>query len=345
MKKVLFATTALVATAGMAAAEVSFGGFGRFGLYYQENDNEIGSSTRIEQRFRLTATGVATSDNGLKFEGRIRFQTDESGANPVQVGGAGAGNIYTGGGYGSSNVAQRSAAGFAVTSGGFRLDVGHVSDVIDSGDVINYYGYGVGLTSFVEQSSGWALPASGFGTSGDDARIDPTIKLRYAMGDLTVSGSYTDGAETVIGDTTPTFISEAEEWQLGVGYNFGNYSAGIAFGNRSVDLTDEDRATTSVDNDFWAATFGGDIGAFAFSILVGDSDLQDDTSYGFSVKYDISAATDIRFAFSDNGFDVADEAYGIGFRHSLGGGVSLRGGIGQNIAGNSVADLGVVFNF
>jgi outer membrane protein OmpU len=302
MKKVLFATTALVATAGMAAAEVSFGGFGRFGLYYQENDNDIGNSTRIEQRFRLTATGVTTSDNGLKFEGRIRFQTDESGSNVTQEA---AGADYDGGGFGSSNVAQRSAAGFAVTSGGFRLDVGHVSDVIDSGDVLNYYGYGIGLTSFVEQSSGWELPSSGFGTSGDDARIDPTVKLRYTMGDFTASASYTDGSDTVgaitadeaavLGLAAGSAFGSRDEWQIGFGYNFGNYSAGIAFGNEDAEVTDVTGASFSADNDFWALGFGGDIGAFAFSIVVGDSDLQDDTSYGFSVKYDVSAATDVRF--------------------------------------------------
>jgi outer membrane protein OmpU len=34
MKKILFATTALIATAGMAAAEVRLSGYGRFGLDY-----------------------------------------------------------------------------------------------------------------------------------------------------------------------------------------------------------------------------------------------------------------------------------------------------------------------
>ena len=34
MKKVLFATTALVATASVAAADVTFGGYGRFGVLY-----------------------------------------------------------------------------------------------------------------------------------------------------------------------------------------------------------------------------------------------------------------------------------------------------------------------
>jgi outer membrane protein OmpU len=73
MKKVLFATTALVATAGMAAADVSFGGFGRFGMIYKDADGSD-STTHIEQRFRLTVTGTATSDNGLEFEGRIRIE-------------------------------------------------------------------------------------------------------------------------------------------------------------------------------------------------------------------------------------------------------------------------------
>ena len=338
MKKVLFATTALIATTGMAAAEVTFGGFGRFGLFYQEgNDATPGNDeTRIEQRFRLTATGTATADNGLEFEGRIRWQTDDQ-AN------------------GNSNVADNSAAGFAVSTGGFRLDVGNVSDVIDSGDVVNYYGFGVGLTSFAEQSSAFnGIPASGFGVSSDDTEVLPTVKLRYTAGDFTVSASVTDGTSSqtaaVAADPTatppvvavPASAVEREEYQIGFGYNFGNYSVGAAFGNEE----EMDTATgVTLDNDFWAISFDGEIGAFAFSILIGDSDSNDETMYGFSVKYDVSDATEIRFAFSDSGLDAEDEVVAIGFRHGLGGGVSLRGGIGQNTSGDTVADLGVIFNF
>ncbi len=327
MKKVLFATTALIATGSMAAAEVSFGGFGRFGLFYDEgNDATVGNDeVRIEQRFRLTATGTTTADNGLEFEGRIRWQTDDQAT-------------------GAANVANNSAAGFAVTSGGFRLDVGHVSDVIDSGDVVNYYGYGVGLTSFAEQSSAFNnVPASGFGTGTDD--VAPTVKLRYTMGDFTASASITD--DSGVTDTVAGTVTKREEYQIGFGYNFGNYSAGVAFGSEDTDVLDSTTGalTASVENDFWVVSFDGEIGAFAFSILVGDSDINDETMYGLSAKYDIGAATEIRFAFSDSGLDAEDEVVAIGFRHGLGGGVSLRGGIGQNTAGNTIADLGVIFNF
>lgn len=337
MKKVLFATTALIATSGMAAAEISFGGFGRFGLLYTEGTAD---ETRVEQRFRLTITGTTTSDNGLDFEGRIRFQTDDTAT-------------------GAATIAQRSAAGFAVSTGGFRLDVGHVSDVLDSGDVVNYYGYGVGLTSFGEQSSNFGLPASGFGTSPDDTTIAPTVKLRYTFGDFTASVSFTDDASTVqpanVGSTAVTTTSTVgEEYQIGIGYSFGNYSVGALWGNADTTVTTTTTpfggtptvVSTTTDNDFWAISFGGEIGAFAFSILVGDDDSGADTGYGFSVKYDVGAATEIRFAYS-NDRDVVgqDDVVAIGFRHSLGGGVSLQGGVGQNSSGNTIADLGVIFNF
>lgn len=323
MKKVLFATTALVATAGMAAADVSFGGYGRFGLFYQENATGT-DETRIEQRFRLTVTGTTTSDNGLEFEGRIRFQSDENSA-------------------GASNTAASSAAGFAVSTGGFRLDVGNVSDVIDSGDVLDYYGYGIGLTSFLEQSSNFSLPASGFGTSEDFTTKAPTVKLRYNMGDFSFAVSYTDDAVTQsissAGNSPATTGGGNSEFQIGAGYSFGNYSVGAVYGSA------ENGVSAGVDNDFWALNFAGDVGALGFSVLVGDSDAQAGTSYGFSVKYDIGAATEVRFVYSESGNNGSKtDGYGIGFRHGLGGGVTLAGGIGDN-QGSSTADIGVIFNF
>ncbi|GGX40911.1 porin [Tateyamaria omphalii] len=329
MKKVLFATTALIATTGMAAAEISFGGFGRFGLIYNDGADD---ETSIEQRFRLNITGTATADNGLEFGARARIETNDGADSDVR------------------------AAEFNVESGGFRLDVGNTSDVIDSGDVLDYYGYGVGLTALVETSTNFALPASGISGDGD---VPATIKLRYTAGDFTVAASVTDDRDVTsitVASTagtatanTATTVSR-EEWQIGFGYNFGNYNVGVAFGNEDVTTTTlvngaAAATSTNVDNDFWALGFGGEIGAFAFTLLVADTDANPDTAYGVSAKYDVGAATEIRFAYSDTGAAGDDtDAYGIGFRHSLGGGVSLQGGVGE-VAGNTVADLGVRFDF
>ncbi|CRL12534.1 porin [Rhodobacteraceae bacterium R_SAG1] len=304
MKKILFATTALVATAGVAAAEVTIGGSARFGLGYTEGAAE---ETRVEQRMRVNITGIAETDAGVKFEARMRLEANEDANSAISGRGPG-------------------AAGFAVSYGGFRLDVGNVSDVIDSGDVVDYYGYGIGLTSFLEQSSNGALSLTGFGAGAQD---QTTIKIRYSVGDFTVAASYSDRVAAGL-------VTERQQYQIGAGYNFGNYSIGAAFGSND---------NAGVDDDFWAASFKGSVGAASFSVLASDSDSQADVTVGASLNYDVTSATAIRFVVSDGGAAGAETAYGLGFRHGLGGGVTLAGGVGQNSADNTVADLGVSFSF
>jgi outer membrane protein OmpU len=323
MKKILFATTALIATAGMAAAEINLGGSARFGLAYNEGNAE---STRVEQRMRINITGIATTDAGVKFEARMRLESNEDGNSAISGRGPG-------------------AAGFAVSYEGLRVDVGNVSDVIDSGDVVDFYGYGIGLTSFIEQSSNAGLSLAGFGAGSQD---QTTVKARYTTGDFTVSASFSDrkAVAAVIstdsaGHTTTTSaaIAQRTQYQIGAGYNFGNYSVGAAFGSNQFD------AAATPDDDFWAASFGGSFGAFAFSILASDSDAQGDATFGGSVNYDLSSATSLRAVVSDGGTTTADTSYGIGFAHSLGGGVTLKGGVGSDSSSNTVGDLGVALSF
>ncbi|MEP5195147.1 MAG: porin, partial [Roseobacter sp.] len=209
MKKILMASTMLVATGGMAAADITFNGFGRFGLYFEENDTAGLDETRLEQRFRLNIVGTTETDGGVKFGARLRIETNDESS-----GRSATGDEATD--FRDNENAIRNPE-FNVQAGGFRLDVGNTSDVLDSGDVVDYFGFGVGLTSFLEQSSGFALPVSGI----DDAvEVAPTIKGRYAVGDFTVAASYTDDAES---DTN-------SEFQIGAGYTFGNYAVGIAYG-------------------------------------------------------------------------------------------------------------------
>ncbi|MFP4274859.1 MAG: porin, partial [Paracoccaceae bacterium] len=84
MKKILFATTALVATTGMAAADVTFGGYGRFGILYVE---DAAKETRVESRLRLNINASATSDNGLEFNALVRLQADDTGGGGAGIAG------------------------------------------------------------------------------------------------------------------------------------------------------------------------------------------------------------------------------------------------------------------
>lgn len=298
MKKILFASTALIATAGIASAEVTLGGYGRVGLLYNEgNVNE----TEIEQRMRLNITGIAETDAGVKLEARFRIQSDS--ASNSSIAGSAAG-----------------AAGFAVSYGGLRVDVGNVSNVMDSGDQVDLFGYGVGFTSFLEHNANFNAPTVGF--DNEDQNFT-TVKASYTFGDFSSSVSYIDDKTT-----------NDEQFQIGLGYTLAN---GMAIGAVYSD--------TDSTGDYWVLGLNGTAGAVGYSVIVGDGDNIDDTAFGASINYEVSSATSIRAMVSTGGDDANDTAYGLGFRHGLGGGVTFAGGVGSNTAGNTVADLGVVFNF
>ncbi|NIZ12976.1 porin [Phaeobacter sp. HF9A] len=307
MKKILFASTALVLTAGVASAEITLGGYGRVGLSYNEgNANE----TEVEQRMRLNITGIAETDAGVKLEARFRLQSDSAADNSIAGVGPG-------------------AAGFAVSYGGLRVDVGNVSNVLDSGDQIDLYGYGVGFTSFLEHNAAFSAPATGF---NEKAKNATTIKARYNFGDFSASVSY---QEDKVAGTNP------KEVQVGVGYTFGAMAVAAAYSN-----TDSTDPTTGVStsSDYWIIGLSGTAGAVGYSVIVADGDNIADTAIGGSINYELSSATSLRAMVSDGG-NATDTAFGVGFRHGLGGGVTLAGGVGSNTAGNTQADLGVVFNF
>ena len=315
MKKILFASTALVATAGVAAAELTIGGSARFGLAYNEAET---NETRIEQRMRVNITGIAETDAGVKLEARFRLEANED-DHENSISGRGPG-----------------AAGFAVSFGGLRVDVGNVSNVLDSGDQVDYYGYGIGFTYFLETDSNFNGPATGFGAGSADAT---TIKARYTVGDFSASLSYKEtraqaAVAAVAGNAGSAAVAADEEYQLGLGYTLAN---GMSIGAVYSD--------TDTAGDYWVIGLNGTAGAIGYTVMVGDGDNQQDTSISASMNYEVSSATSIRALVADGGVTGADTAYGIGFRHGLGGGVTLAGGVGSDSSSNTKADLGVSFSF
>jgi outer membrane protein OmpU len=321
MKKILFASTALVATAGVAAAELTWSGSGRLGVVYTE---DASNDTVLDHRFRLTVNGVTETDGGVKFEGRIRWEAndrDDNGANGT--GGAG-------------------AAGFAISTGGLRVDVGHVSDVFDSGDVVSWGGNGVGYTGFFDQANNFGgFQKVGFGSGARDSdgtgtdtdSEGQTIKALYTISDFTVNASFT------LNDTSRA--GSDESWQIGAGYNFGAHRIGAMYG----DNADAHQKAGSQ----WAIGADGSFGDFSYTALVGDNDTNSDAGgdvmVGLSGAYAVSAAGTVTGFVSTGGAAANDTSYGIGYAHSLGGGVSLAAGIGSGTDGKTKADAGVTFSF
>ncbi|MBO9434731.1 porin [Ruegeria sp. R13_0] len=370
MKKVLLATTALVATAGVAAAEVSFSGFGRFGLQYIEDNatTEIVSDTNttsgdtertvvttdeddafLDSRFRLNIDANAETDGGVGFSGRVRLQADDNAD-------------------GSAGTAGLNGAVFTTTYGGLRVDVGNIAGVIDN--LQDYYGFEPGLTLFTGQYVGAnfafdAYTSTGAGENG--------VYAGYTFGDFNVAVSYSgdDAGDDyeIIADDFVWETGDSEQWGISAAYAGSNW--GVAVGYAQSDdleatIADYDPATGVID-DAGATTVAADadmvvltghvtFGDLTITGLVGDEssdgdpdNLVFDTFWGLSAGYNLGAATQILFSYGDGSAEFDTQAFGLGAIYDLGGGVSLRGGIGSNKVGDgdttTVADLGVQFSF
>ena len=193
MKKILLATSVLVGTAGIAAADVNISGGARFGVLY----NGFTGLWDLTNRFTLNLDGSGETDGGLAFGGRVRIRAESGAAGAV------------------------SGSNAWIESNGLRLTVGNINGAIESmaglytnnvgltglgwhGVVTNYWGLvavpGPGIAYW-----GWdAFSSGGAGTMG--------VAVDYTMGDLAVHASY----GTVSGYTA-----------LSGSYNFGNWTVAL----------------------------------------------------------------------------------------------------------------------
>ncbi len=353
MKKVLFASTALIATASVAAADVRFSGYGRFGIGYQEDrtgsvasftnttvttasggvtttvtPNGVATgvdtdNTILISRFRLNIDGVVETDGGVEFSARVRLQADENAGN------------------GEANSAGLNGARFSVIYGGLRVDAGNVAGAFDN--LANYYGNEPGLENFVGQYSGVDYGFLGYSSTGSGSNA---VFFQYAVGDFAFGASY-DQATVAFGGVP----EDADRWDISATYTFNNITAALAYGQT-------DGGSFGIDPELLVFTLGGEWGDFSGTLFVGDEsdtaansagEATDDTFYGLSAAYNVGAATTLTFAYGDGSADGDTRQYGIGAIYDLGGGASLRGGIGDTKVGSADstirADFGAQFNF
>ncbi len=356
MKKLLIATTALVGTASVAAADITFSGYGRWGIIYEEDRASGGTDleeTRLESRYRLNIDSSTETDGGIRFAARIRVQADDNNDGSVDAGSFG-------------------GARFQANVGGLRVRVGNVSGVHDAAEVIDFFGYEPGLVGQVGQYSTFGaafidafVSSSAGGAEGNGGANGVNIKYEY--GDFAVMASYSEdidendgystssascGANTAVLPALPSGTitvdgsitdpsscdDDFEAWEIGASYTFSGWTIGAAYASAESD---------GFDHEYYSATVSGTIGIADVSFFIGDTDgvTDDDVAYGLSGSVPVGAATNIVASYAGGGADGLEDAFGIGFTHSLGGGVSLSGMVGRNEGDNTVADLGVRFNF
>jgi outer membrane protein OmpU len=321
MKKVLFATTALVATASVAAADVSFGGYGRFGILY--NEAAAGDETNVTSRFRLQIDATAESDGGVVFGARARIQQNNTDDNTRVTGGTAtdtdnSGDIDTV----TTTTAGSGPAGTGINGvrffarfGGFEVGVGNIYGALEW--MSGQYPIDLGLTGLGYDYTVYNFRGDFYSSGGNGAAGSNGVEVLYSVGDFGIHVSASDVNDRVAAN---------------VSYSFGDWTAALG-------VQDSDNAA---DTD-WTVTFGGSIGAAFVNLAWADNGTAGD-HWAIAGRFDVNSSTNIEAYVADADY-FAETSYGIDFNHDLGGGTSLRGGVAHRGSGDIRADLGVRFNF
>ena len=376
MKKVLFATTALIATASMAAAEVRISGYGRFGLGYSSGSDAIGatggypyndtvageSSTFIVSRLRLQFDMSTETDSGVALGARVRAEADGDFGDRTGVGGSQGPTA----GQNNPQVPLWSAPRFYATFGGFTLGVGNIIGALEGtpGLYLETRSAGAGLdgmqfvaavTNVNNEYFNWDyFDSDGNGFNG--------VEAMYSAGAFAAHISYTSQNGNAANPTLPTpapvssgaiYAPNRERAAVNLSYQFGDWRAAIGFQDSNYRFEDKTLVTLS-----------GNLGQFGVRVAYADNDGVD--KFGLYGNMDIGAASNVVVWVTDEGaVSAADVAagrndnrdsvagsnqqegtsYGINYSYDLGGGASFEAGAQKSSYGNTQVQAGAVFSF
>lgn len=278
MKKILFATTALVATAGVASAEISLSGGAIAGLV----DNGTGD-VFLHYELDLNVVASGATDNGLSFGASLDLDLDDEGA----IGNNSANQlddpeIFIGGAFGTLTFGELDpmidnvgVADVGFDGIGVDNDVEALRFAAASGDsnvtyVYENAGFTVGLSAFVGETNGADANEGNYG-----------LLLGYSMDGLSVNIAY-DYDDSAGTDATA----------LGIGYSFDAFSL----------------AATYVDGHTGATGYGLSgsytMDALTVTAVFADTDAAgDEADYGIGAEYDLGGGLAV-----EGGLGEVDEA-------------------------------------
>jgi outer membrane protein OmpU len=299
MKKVLLTSTALVMTAGVAAAEMSMTGsaklvYGNFGTGDYRAGTAAGTAT-------AAAKAMAAPDASWGSE-----------ADLVVSGSGGGGTLTYSGSLEVDEDGNPSAGPLTVASGGLTFvydadDIGGLVVAGDDGEDDNTGDYSVSY-------SAGGLSAS---YETDTASEDTLINVGYAMGDLTIGLEMEENDNAEGGDATATTsvgyvmgattislsADDADDWDASAAYVSGNTTMTVAADEESIYSVA--LAYAAGDMTFTARQeFGGTADADSeteFGITYAAGDLS------FGLKYDSGDEGD----FGDEAETVVNMSYAV----------------------------------
>jgi len=309
MKKLLLASTALVMSAGVAAADVTLSGDGRMGIVYTSG---VDNNFRLDSRARVMFTLSGETDTGLSFGANFRAHTAQDAA--------------------SGNMGLNGATIFIAGDFG-RLTMGDTQGAVQAavGDL-----HGVGLTGLGFLNENTFIHRNFNGGLGNTGSTNALYS--YSIDGLDFYAAVGQTATTPFGDNVDMYgigaRYELDGFAFGGGYEYlsvGNFSGGhlaIAgeanFEGVSIRATagrvDSDLRDIVVSRNQLGLSASGTFDATTVSAFV-RRDFFRDTHYGLGASYDLGGGAAFEGGVRRTSFNAA------------------------GVSSQTVADMGLSFSF
>jgi len=290
MKKVLFATTALVATAGVAAADVTLSGSAEMGII-----GGSGMETQFHTDIDVTFTMSGETDNGLTFGASIDLDEADDG------------------------LAGGSTAFGNTTQGGETIFLSGNFGTITMGDTDGAFDWALsevpaGAGSLTDNSTahaGWN------GNSRTDGVYDGQIaRYDHSVGGLgfALSAEIDDtGAGDAVIQLGVTYDLDLGGTTLGIGVGYSDYQTdeaigvsltaglgnGLEVGFNYSDLGDTDGG--GVGEEHWAIGASYSMDAISFGINYGEYDEggNSQAGWGMAAAYDLGGGASLNLGYGE----------------------------------------------
>ncbi|MDG4650589.1 porin, partial [Roseibacterium sp. SDUM158017] len=322
-----FATTALVATAGVAMADVAISGYAEMGIAGGSDNaaNDTAGVTQFFQDIDVTFTMSGTSDNGLTFGASVDIDETAAGTNSFDDNGT---TVFISGDFGTLTMGDTDGAfDWALT----EANIGSPGSIDDSETLHAGYSGNSGLDGTYDgQVLRYDYSMAGFGAALS-VEMDDTVDggdPAYGLG-AKYSGDIAGGS-----------------YGIGIGYQTVNDTDGATVGDQGTDVIGFS-ASVSLDSGLSAALNYSQIDGTGT-----DAD-EDGVHMAIGASYTFDAIT-VHANYGSYDWDDAattpdSSGYGLAAAYDLGGGLSAHLGYGYSdndgIDDESSWSLGLAMSF
>ena len=281
MKKILLATTALVASAGFAMADgnITWTGSANVGMKYSDN-----GTTRLHEEIDLGAAVSGETDDGISWKVEMGLDSDMTDS-AVGTSGVDGGSVALSGDFGTIKVGNVSTAGTTIGVVDVGFDALGIDDAAEKG---NNAGGGHDLR-WKYAMDDIALDVS-FDTSDDDM----AVAMNWASGTLAIGISHSAEGATNGASATAAKVS-------------------TSVGGFSVELMAGSHSTANFDSVGMSASMPMD-GLGTVTFVTGSNDTDTKSSYGIGFSKSLGGGATLAGAYgSVNGNDKADLGIKLSF--------------------------------